>query len=156
MNSETQNAIRELAGRVEQIDRLTRRIPSRFTGGGALAPIPYFSILGGNTLLAPARTGIVYRSDTVAASELPNGVGSGLVQVPAWPIPSSLPDGVGVARRVGSAEYYFVLNDSTNLAGVAYDLLSGQSLFGYATFVMDKISGADTYRYTFIALEGLG
>lgn len=140
---------------MEQRRRPDQRTPDRWVGASQ-SPIPEFTILGGNTLVAPVAPGIVYRSDTVADSELPTGSGGpGIVIVPAWPIPAGLPNGVGVCRRVGAAEYFFVLLDSTNLALVNYDLKAGDSLFGYSQFTRDRIVGATTWRYTFIALEGV-
>ena len=155
MNADAQNEKRLLESRIQELERVVRRIPSRFAGGSSIT-LPYFTILGGNTLVAPIAAGIIYRSDTVNVSELPAGSGgTGIVTMPAWPIPAGLPNGVGVCRQIGTANYFFVLLDSTNVAGVNYDLRVGRGMFGYANFNMDVVVGAVTYRYAFKALEAI-
>ena len=154
---ELEARIRLLEATLARNERERRQYwPVPMVGGGTSSALPYFTILGGNTLTAPVVAGIIYRSDTVAVSELPAGTGgTGIVTMPAWPIPSGLPNGVGVCRQVGTAKYYFVLLDSTNLAQVNYDLRVGRGMFGYAEFNMDVVVGPVTYRYAFKALEAI-
>lgn len=146
INSAWANERQELLGRIARMEQLTRRIPSRFAGGGASAVPNLFRIQGGNTIPGCQTVGIQKRTDTVLGSELPAGSGgTGVVIMPAFPIPVGLPNGVGVARRETSNDYVFALNDATS--GGTFDLPAGQPCTGYTTVNLDRVVGPITYRY---------
>lgn len=146
MNAEQQNIMREQASRIEALERLTRRIPSRFVGGGSSDPTALYRIIAGNVLPSIPGLGIARRTDTVLGSELPAGVGTGVVLVPANPGAVGLPNGVGVAQRVDDGSYVWVLNDAT-LATSTPDLQYGDIIEQATVKNLDKVVGADTYRY---------
>lgn len=152
MNAQTQNEKRLLEARIQTLEQIVRRIPSRFAGGGASTPPAIYVSSGGNALNAGSgyafSAGILRRTDQVAASELPVGSGASpgdTVLVPAWPIPANLPLGVGVAQAQFGGAYIFVLNDNrSNFPG---DLPIGRRVWVGSTVSLDKVSGGITYRY---------
>lgn len=152
MNSEAQNHQRLLEARIQALEQLTRRIPSRFAGGGAAAAPTIYVVSGGNALNAGSgyafSAGILRRTDQVAASELPVGSGGSpgdTVTVPAWPIPSRLPLGIGVAQAQFGSAYIFVVNDArSNFPG---DLPIGRRVWVGSSVNLDVSSGGINYRY---------
>lgn len=146
--------VADLRRRLADAEARLRRMPVRFgrggSGGGVIAT-PVWQVYDGPLLTYLNCMGIVRRSDSVLASELPAGTGgtSGqTVLVPAWPSHPTLPAGMGVVRQINSAEevYAFVLNDARQ--GVASpDLIAGQIVLGAGWVDLDVPSGGVTYRY---------
>lgn len=153
INSAWANERQELLGRISKLEQLTRRIPSRFAGGGAATTAPaIYVIQGNNALPGSAQVGIAKRSDTVISSELPvpvitpTPVSGDTATVPAFPAPSPLPNGIGIAIQMFTGTYVFVVLDSRS--GVGYDLFAGNQIFSGGTVNIDLLSGGITYRYT--------
>ena len=152
INSAWANERQELLGRIAKLEQLTRRVPSRFAGGGGTTIPTIYVVAGGNALNAGSgyafAAGILRRTDTVLVSELPVGSGGSpgdTVTVPAWPIPTGLPLGIGVAQAQFGGAYIFVVNDSrSNFPG---DLPIGRRVWVGSPVNLDKVSGGITYRY---------
>ena len=160
MNADAQNHQRLLEARIQALEQLTRRIPSRFAGGGSVASPPIYFIFGGNVLPSSGGStlvsGIARRTDSVLASELPNGTGGSsgdTVIVPAWPIPASMPLGTGVGKNVFTNKFAFLLNDANG--AFPGDMPINRKAYVGGTINLDKVSGGITYRYVFsIILQG--
>ncbi len=149
MNASAQNERRLLEARIATLEQTIRRIPSRFAGGGT-SQSSLYQVIGGNTLTYLGKGGIKRRSDAVLGSELPAGAGgTGIVSIPAYPVPVGLPDGVGVAVSLDGISYIFVLNDVTS-GNTAPDLvMTDDVIVVQATTVnLDKVVSSVTYRYT--------
>lgn len=121
-------------------------------GGAGSTPSYLWTVQGGNTILSSGRTGIALRSPNTAISpsELPDGApGTGVIIVPAWPIPMGLPNGIGVIARTnasGGITYAFMRIDPPNPYGVQ-PLSAGEEVFVGLVTNLDKVSGATTWRY---------
>lgn len=116
----------------------------------ASASVDLYQVVAGQLLSYVGRQGIVRRSDQVAASELPDpggGVDGQTTVVPAYPWPSSLPDGIGIGLKVGTTtDYVYLVNDARgNLSGP--DAIVGDIVLPSGSVNFDKIVGAKTYRY---------
>jgi hypothetical protein len=137
--------------RLTYLERLTKWLPSRFQGGGGAIPVPnLFILLGYNSLPGTAILGVQERTDAVLGSEMPAGVGGlpgDTVIVAANPsLSPGLPNGVGMAQRLTTAEYVWVINDIN--CPVSGDFGAGQKITtGGQTVTLDKVSGGVTYRY---------
>ena len=136
----------------------TARKIMRLAKPGSSSPPSYlWTVEGGNVIPASGRTGIARRSpaSVISPSELPDGVaGSGVIIVPAWPIPMGLPNGIGVVSRSVSGSplvYSFFRIDGSNPYG-GQDISTGESLFATNTSNIDKVSGPMTWRY--VCLSG--
>lgn len=153
MNSEYRNAEKKLLDRIEELERTVRRIPSRFASGSP--PSYLWVVQGGNTIASIGRQGIALPSPfaEIDPSTLPNGPsGTGIVLVPAYPIPVGLPNGIGVVFKGGSttsaSNYAFLRIDIATSAYIAADIISGEPVFlGPQTTNLDKVSGGTTWRY---------
>lgn len=134
-------------------ERSVRGLRPLAAGGGALAAPSFLWVCeGGNTIPASGRTGIARRSPAtvISPSELPDGAaGTGVILVPAWPIPVGLPNGIGVISKTdpsGTISYAFLRIDLANPYG-AQDISTGEPLFVGVTSNLDKVSGGTTWRY---------
>lgn len=139
----------DLQKRIDALERLTRFLPSRF-GASSPALVPnLFILLGYNSLSGVSILGVQERTDAVLGSEMPAGVGGlpgDIVIVPASPSITGLPNGVGIAQRITTAEYVWVINDIN--CPISGDLGAGQKITtGGQTVTLDKVSGGVTYRY---------
>lgn len=86
INSAHANERQELLGRIAKLEQLTRRIPSRFAGGGAASSVKVLVIIGGNTLAAGV-PGIKYSAGPIVPT-----------QVYDPEVDSVYPDGMGRAN----------------------------------------------------------
>lgn len=153
MNSEYRNAEKKLLDRIEELERTVRRIPSRFASGSP--PSYLWVVQGGNTITSIGRQGIALPSPFAAInpSTLPNGPsGTGIVLVPAYPVPVGLPDGIGVIFKGGdtanASNYAFLRIDIVTGAYIKSDLIMGEPIFIFpSTTNLDKVSGGTTWRY---------
>lgn len=136
---------------VDRIDAESRRRPVIDWTPPPPLPTGLWMTVGGNLLTYLGTDGIVRRLDTVAASELPDGIGGpGIVTVPADPNAVGLPNGVGVARRIDADIYTWVLLDSTTPSTIP-DLQGFADMFLVAaTVTLDKVVGGTTYRYNLV------
>lgn len=116
-------------------------------------PLPaIYNVIYGNILNGGNSTtfagGILRRTDTVAASEMPNGSGGSpgdTVIVPAFPLLANLPNGVGVGVSPYDGSYAYLLNDArTNFPG---DLPLNRRTDVASSVNLDKTAGGVTYRY---------
>lgn len=159
INSAWANERQELLGRIAKLEQLTRRIPSRFAGGGASAPSYMYTVIGGSTIPTLGVIGIPRSSTAIVPSTLPDGpAGTGVVIVPASPIPTGLPAGIGVVGRfeIGSTNpsYYFCRVDGSYAGAYgSEDLVAGEGVFLSTTSYLDKVSGGTTWRY--VCLSGI-
>ena len=133
--------------------RQMRGIPSRWAAPVAPASSYLWQIVGGQTIPALGTTGIMRAAALITPSTLPDGpAGTGIITVPAWPIPLLLPNGIGVAQRVdlnnSQPAYSFVRIDGSYAGAYGSDdLATGESIFLGTTSIMDKVSGGTTWRY---------
>ena len=150
INSAWANERQELLGRIAKLEQLTRRIPSRFAGGGSTSAANIFIVQGMNPLPGVGLLGIQKRTDAVLGSEMPAGTGGSsgdTVTVAASPSITSVPLGVGIALRIGSStDYVWVINDSNS--PFSGDIGMGQRMSpGGIKINLDKVAGSITYRY---------
>jgi hypothetical protein len=164
MSEEVADLRRQLSRMTSQVQRLEAASRQNWvfapTGSGVPTPSYLWTVLGGNVIAQLGSVGISHRTTALSASELPDGVaGSGLIIVPAWPIPVGLPDGFGVVGRYvpGNStpvEYAFLDNSTTSFSiYTSRDLRAGMTIFTGPPRNYDKVSGAVTYRY--VALTGI-
>lgn len=119
-----------------------------------------WAIIGSNTIVSPATTGIRYVSTNVDPTTLPvpviiptPSIGD-IVIVNATVPPAGLPNGVGTARAIGSGVYSFVLNDPRNSSNHR-DAWINDKYYAVDRVTLDKISAGVTYRYQCLQLGAL-
>jgi hypothetical protein len=155
MSEEVADLRRQLARMTSQMQRLEAASRQTWgfapTGGGAASAPPVYLILGNNALPGSGQVGIAKRTDAVLASELPvpaitptPNTGD-TVTVPAFPAPSPLPNGLGVATQFFNNAYVFVLLD--NRSAIGYDLFAGNNFISGGTVTLSKVSAGVTYNY---------
>ncbi len=119
-----------------------------------------WSIVGSNTIVSPATTGIRYVTANVDPTTLPVPVivpapsPGDIVIVDAEIPPTGLPDGIGTARALGSGDYAFVLNDPRN-ASNHRDAWINDKFYAVDRVTLDRVSGGVTYRYECLQLGAL-
>ena len=142
-------ALQQQQAKLKQVasDAAKRPLIPAVAGGGDVAAPNIYTIQGNNSIPGTGELGIVKRTDTVLASEMPAGVGgTGIVTMPAYPIPLGLPDGVGVGLRLTTGnEYAFILLDSRSF--VNSDVFAGQRVGIGGQVNLDVVVGPVTYRY---------
>ena len=146
--------LRALQSKVQRLESELHRQPVvDWFGGGNATPSYLWVVEGGNTIPASGRTGIARRSPAtvISPSELPDGApGTGIIVVPAWPIPALLPNGIGVISKTdtgGNISYAFYRIDLVNPYG-NQDLSAGEEIYIGGSTNLDKVSGGTTWRYT--------
>lgn len=140
-------ATKKLAAQMSQ-----RPLIPAMGGGSAPAPAGLYIVVGGNLIPGCLAQGVQKRTDAVAGSELPVGTGGpGVVVQSAFPVPTGLPNGVGVMRQVGTGTHVFALLDS----GSAYpgDVATPFAVVGGATVNLDRVVGSTTYRYPCVRVD---
>lgn len=121
--------------------------------GGAVAKSSLYIVTGGNVLtyLNAPGPGIIRRLDTIAASELPNGVaGTGVIVVPPNASMPGLPNGIGVAQQYDGTALTWVILDAGTSAAVPDLIGNNDVILTATTYVFDKVSGPTTWRYNCI------
>ena len=138
----------------QQIKNIKAQIgarPIRTATRSFVQPPNLYLVVGGNLLNGgnsiQFSSGIARRTDLVTAAEFPAGSGGSpgdTVVVPAWPMPTGLPMGVGVGISPWDGSYVYLLNDSrANWPG---DLPLGRRVYVSTTITFD-LPGSVTYRY---------
>lgn len=138
-----ESVARDLAALRRQMDRLPAIIPAAQSSNDLL-----YQVVWGQLLPTLARQGIAYSASLVTGASLPDpggGVDGQITAVPAFPYPTGLPNGVGVAQVVGSSKYVFVVHDGRTAAKP--DAVAGELFVSAGTVNLDKVVGAKTYRY---------
>lgn len=162
MSEEVADLRRQLARMTTQLQRLesASRQTWQFPANPNRVPDTFlWTIIGGNLLSPQAVDGIAKAAADITPSTLPDGpAGTGIVIVPAWPVPIGLPNGIGVAVRINVASgqplYTFVRIDNTYGQAYGYqDCIAGEALYLATTSYLDKVSGPTTWRY--VCLSGI-
>ena len=161
----------ELGGTIAQVvqrnqgeqSRLAADLAARplipMMGGGTNVLSYMYTVIGGSTIPTLGVVGIPRSATTIVPSTLPDGpAGTGVVIVPAFPVPTGLPAGIGVVGRfeVGTATpTYFFCRVDAGYSGAygSNDLIAGEGVFLGTTSFLDKVSGGTTWRY--VCLSGI-
>ncbi len=144
-----QDSLETIRRQVAKLAQAVAARPIRTKYGGASSgALPLYFITSGTALPSGQTIGLVRRSDAVAGSEMPAGVGGSagdvLVQS-ANPIPAGLPDGVCVGQNISDLSYAFLLCDSNT--SYASNLPLGRRCFVGTVINLDKVVSSVTYRY---------
>lgn len=143
-----QRQIRDMQSHIVRVDSRARQAWAypAFTPTSPIAPL-YF-VVGGNVLASGQTIGVAKRSDAVAGSELPAGVGGSsgdIITMPAFPIPAGLPSGVGVGQHITNLNYVFLLLD--NRTFYSGDIPLMHRAYTGSIVNLDRVVAGVTYRY---------
>ena len=142
--------LRALQSKVQRLESELHRQPVVDWFGGKSAPSYLWICQGGNTIPTLGRTGISRRSpdSVISPSELPDGApGTGLIIVPASPIPAGLPNGIGVIQNIAGESAFCRIDQGFAGAFGAQDIASGEGVFVGGISNIDKVGSGVTWRY---------
>ena len=163
LNGTVAQAVQQVSQDVKKLQADGQRTPLVAAynpgGGGAVAPSYLYTVIGGSVIPTLGVVGIPRLSTIIDPLTLPNGpAGTGIVIVPAFPVPTGLPAGIGVVGRfdAGSTNptYFFCRVDQAYAGAYgSEDLIAGEGVFLSTTSYLDKVVGATTWRY--VCLSGI-
>ena len=149
LNAKGNDRQSQLEDEVAELRERLRMVPSTFAGASDVDRPSIYIVEGGQTLTNFATPGIVKEATTLDGTTLPPGVGGSpgdTVPVSPWPIPASLPNGVGVGRLYGTAGRAFLLLDGS--AAWQEDLILNQQAWTFESVILTRVSGGINYTYS--------
>lgn len=157
LNGTVGQAVQQVSQDVKKLQADGQRTPlvaAYNPGGTPNVPSYLWQVVGGSTIPILGTIGVPRTSSAIVPSTLPDGpAGTGIVAVPAWPVPIGLPAGIGVVQRVdlgaSSPTYSFVRVDGSYAGAYgSEDLIVGEACFLSTLSYLDKVVGGTTWRYT--------
>lgn len=108
----------------------------------------------------PARALPLSGADFPVPTGMPSVSGGQTLEVPAIPLQSGLPVGVGVARRTSSGQYIYVCNTGLIPGFFSFNIQDQpcniECLINATPLVFDKPSGGGNYRYVVYRIDNGG